>query len=293
MCVHPCSVYKAQEPLLFPAGLCIVETAIILLSFGFLLSLHIALCLSPPVVSSFILSPFSLYAFDALSLFFSSALSFHCCSLAVVRCFMGCLLKRRGIVASRFYPPFPLFCLPQSKRNRLSAAFSFLAALLLHDLEAMAARRMHVCAHRQTDSTERLIAPFLCYFSFLHPKTADRLFTHSSTCTYLKAQFHRMSHFFFFCPHRQTHTYTHQGGGGLLCLNTELVSPPLSCDWTVNVAAGERNGGRSRPTASKFTFHFLHTCREQSSRAPTQTHANTCRHTRQEICRKYVCFEAY
>lgn len=211
MCVHPRSVYKAQEPLLFPVGLCIVETAIILLSFGFLLSLHIALCLSPPVASSFILSPFSLYTFDALSFFFSSALSFHCCSLAVVRCFMGCLLKRRGIVASRFYPPFPLFCLPQSKRNRLSAAFSFLAALLLHDLEAMAARRMHVCAHRQTDSTERLIAPFLCYFSFLHPKTADRLFTHSSTCTYLKAQFHRMSHFFFFVlTGRHTHTHTRE-----------------------------------------------------------------------------------
>lgn len=101
VCVHPCSVYKARKPLPFPMGLRIVETAIILLSFGFLLSLHIALCLSSQRPHRSFCILLSIYMLMPPFLL-SSALSLYCCSPAVVRCFMGCLLKRRSITDALF-----------------------------------------------------------------------------------------------------------------------------------------------------------------------------------------------
>lgn len=95
--------------------------------------------------------------------------------------------------------------------------------------------------HTHTDSPERLITPFFCYFSIFHPKTAESLFAHSGTNTYLNAHLiQNVTHFLFSHTHAHTREAVHCSGS----LNTALVSPPLSRDWTVNVAGGERNGGR-------------------------------------------------
>lgn len=65
------------------------------------------------------------------------------------------------------------------------------------------------------------------------------------------------------------HTHMHWEGSALRCLNTALVSPPLSCDWTVNVA-----GKKWREIeAYSFDIYFpfsAHTHRTQ--------HTNTWKH---------------
>lgn len=50
----------------------------------------------------------------------------------------------------------------------------------------------------------------------------------------------------------------------LLCLSTELVSSPLSCDWTVNVAGGERKCRKI--AAHSFRIHFPFSARVHRTR---------------------------
>lgn len=77
----------------------------------------------------------SRYTFDAPSLY---APSLHYCSPAVVRCFMGCLLKRRSVTGSPFSSVSSSLP-PPAHGESLKCSFSFFATLLLHDLEAVAA----------------------------------------------------------------------------------------------------------------------------------------------------------
>lgn len=65
-------------------------------------------------------------------------------------------------------------------------------------------------------------------------------YSHPVLVAAMSAHLHEMPLFF---SHRGE-THLQQSGSELLCLSTELVSSPLSCDWTVNVAGGERNVGR-------------------------------------------------
>lgn len=214
-------------------GLRIVETAIILLSFGFLLSLHIALSLSSP--SELILHSVLLLSIRLTPPSLSPALSLLYCSLAEVSCFMGCLLKRSSI---RSCPLFPLPGLPAAHGGIVGVqAFSFLC----HSSVAWFKSSMHVCArlntHTLADSPECLIAPFSCYFSFFHPKNSKKAYSH--TAAHLpKRTFNTEYHTFF--P-SVSHTLWRQC---IAVWTLHWFPPPLSCDWTVNVAGGERNGGR-------------------------------------------------
>ena len=85
-----------------PMGLRNGEKAIILLSFGFLLSLHRSLTFLPVglIRHSF---PLSIRLMPPLSFFFSAP-SLHFSSPTAVRGFMGCLLKCGGRTGSPFSP---------------------------------------------------------------------------------------------------------------------------------------------------------------------------------------------
>lgn len=62
----------------------------------------------------------------------------------------------------------------------------------------------------------------------------------------------------------------------MLCLSTELVSSPLSCDWTVNVAGGER---KCREIAAhSFRIHFPFSARVHRTRRRSR-----CKHATAQV----------
>lgn len=224
--------------------------------------------------------PLSLYIFNILSfLFFNSSV---CWSMAI-RYFMFCFvfLKLASIVSFHFCPVSSF--LPSSAHEEWLECSSF--RLIHSSLAWFTSRRcmMHARVNAQTYTDTPQTALSASFPAIFHSVTQWEQIVYSQKCLHLiiNVHLHRKSHVlrvFFPLTHIELRS------GILLCLNTELVSPPLSCDWTVNVAGEMVEDSGLEPQIS--TLHFIHPFIVQSGRAPT--HGKACRHRRphQEICWK-------
>lgn len=170
---------------------------------------------------------------------------------------MSCLLKRRSITGSPFSPVAPHFA--SSSPPGIVGMQLFLLCHSSVPWFKSSGYTIHRHTQKHTHRLPReLNLSFLLTFFFLSPHNNWKPI-HTLQHKHLPKNTINtecLSPFFFTSSH--THKHIHQGGSALLCMNATLVSPPLSCDWTVNVAGGTKNRGRWWPTASTFTFHFQH-----------------------------------
>lgn len=121
-------------------------------------------------------------------LVFFSAPSLPYCSLAGVRCFIGCLLRRWSIMGSAFSPVPSFLPLPASGESLECSFFFFChSSVAWFRGSSYCMRCMHVCEHRHThpaaDSPGCLIFPFSCHFSFCTQNSRKPFHTAAQACS--------------------------------------------------------------------------------------------------------------
>lgn len=260
-----------------------------------LLRYHLAFCCHGPplqIPTGLILhsAPLCLH-FIPFPIFSPSALSFLYCSPAEVSRFMGCLLRCKTLLG--------VTCLSPVSSSRSTTVRLFPSQPLSHDLKPTVAW----CTSVEYGLSQAFNHPFPSvfwqpyYLKKTNKKTAHSLFTHGSTCTYLSAHLHKMSHFLPpppFPSQEGARRYTREAADrSVRTLN--WFPPPLSCDWTVNVAGGEREPEEDR--VEKLTFPSsarMHAEQKRGSHADTRQHVPACAiKAGYTVCRKYISCQAY